>query len=52
VIGAASLVRGTLPEFCIAFGVPAVVRGWRGHAGTGVPAALVTATPTRPDDDG
>jgi virginiamycin A acetyltransferase len=29
VIGAASLVRGTLPEFCLAFGVPAVVRGWR-----------------------
>lgn len=30
VIGAASLVRGTLPEFCVAFGVPAAVRGWRG----------------------
>jgi len=30
VIGAASLVRGELPEFCIAFGVPARVRGWRG----------------------
>jgi virginiamycin A acetyltransferase len=30
VIGAASLVRGVLPPFCIAFGVPAVVRGWRG----------------------
>ena len=32
VIGAASLVRGALPAFCIAFGVPAVVRGWRRHA--------------------
>ena len=30
VIGAASLVRGELPEFCVAFGVPARVRGWRG----------------------
>jgi virginiamycin A acetyltransferase len=52
VIGAASLVRGTLPEFCIAFGVPAEVRGWRGRAG--VPSALVaaTATPTRPDENG
>jgi acetyltransferase-like isoleucine patch superfamily enzyme len=30
VIGAASLVRGRLPEFCIAFGVPAQVRGSRG----------------------
>ena len=30
VIGAASLVCGTLPEFCVAFGVPAAVRGWRG----------------------
>jgi len=30
VIGAASLVRGTLPEYCVAFGVPAAVRGWRG----------------------
>ena len=29
VIGAASLVRGALPPFCIAFGVPAVVHGWR-----------------------
>ncbi|HEY3846057.1 MAG TPA: acyltransferase [Acetobacteraceae bacterium] len=29
VIGAASLVRGALPEFCLAFGAPAVVRGWR-----------------------
>ena len=35
VIGAASLVRGRLPEFCIAFGVPAKVRGWRGHQATG-----------------
>jgi virginiamycin A acetyltransferase len=32
VIGAASLVRGVLPPFCIAFGVPAAVRGWRGPA--------------------
>jgi virginiamycin A acetyltransferase len=32
VIGAASLVRGTLPEFCIAFGVPAEVRGRRGES--------------------
>ena len=31
VIGAASLVRGELPPFCIAFGVPAMVRGWRGR---------------------
>jgi virginiamycin A acetyltransferase len=30
VIGAASLVRGTLPPFCIAFGAPAKVRGRRG----------------------
>jgi acetyltransferase-like isoleucine patch superfamily enzyme len=29
VIGAASLVRGPLPDFCIAFGVPAAVHGWR-----------------------
>jgi acetyltransferase-like isoleucine patch superfamily enzyme len=29
VIGAASLVRGRLPPFCRAFGVPASVRGWR-----------------------
>lgn len=39
VVGAASLVRGTLPGFCIAFGVPAEVRGWRGRAGTGLTAA-------------
>ncbi|HEY1936060.1 MAG TPA: acyltransferase [Acetobacteraceae bacterium] len=32
VVGAASLVRGELPEFCVAFGVPAQVRGWRGRA--------------------
>ncbi|MGE4048679.1 MAG: acyltransferase [Acetobacteraceae bacterium] len=32
VIGAASLVRGTLPPFCIAIGAPARVRGWRGSA--------------------
>ncbi len=30
VIGAGSVVRGVLPPFCIAFGAPAVVRGWRG----------------------
>ncbi len=30
VIGAASLVRGALPAYCIAMGVPARVRGWRG----------------------
>jgi acetyltransferase-like isoleucine patch superfamily enzyme len=30
VIGAASLVRGGLPAFCIATGAPATVRGWRG----------------------
>src|SRR5579871_3575966 len=29
VIGATSLVRGTLPPFCVAVGRPAVVRGWR-----------------------
>ncbi len=29
VIGAASLVRGTLPPYCIAFGTPATVRDWR-----------------------
>lgn len=29
VIGAGSVVRGVLPPFCIAFGTPAVVRGWR-----------------------
>ena len=29
VIGAASLVRGTLPDFCVAFGVPARVRSSR-----------------------
>ena len=29
VIGAASLLRGTLPAFCVAAGTPAVVRGWR-----------------------
>lgn len=39
VIGAASLVRGTLPEYCVAFGVPATVQGWRG---TGSPRHLVT----------
>src|SRR4051812_23405475 len=28
VIGAASLLRGALPSFCRAFGVPATIRGW------------------------
>lgn len=31
VIGAGSLVRGELPGFCIAAGVPARVRSWRGQ---------------------
>jgi acetyltransferase-like isoleucine patch superfamily enzyme len=30
VVGAASLVRGTLPRFCLAHGTPAQWRGWRG----------------------
>lgn len=29
VIGAGSVVRGVLPPFCIAMGVPARIRGWR-----------------------
>lgn len=29
VIGAASLLRGSLPPLCLAHGVPATVRGWR-----------------------
>ena len=29
VVGASSLVRGALPPFCIAMGIPARVRGWR-----------------------
>ena len=29
VVGAESLVRGKLPEFCIAVGAPARIRGWR-----------------------
>ena len=29
VVGAASLVRGALPDFCIATGAPARIRGWR-----------------------
>lgn len=29
VIGAGSLVRGSLPAFCLAHGAPATVRGWR-----------------------
>ncbi len=31
VLGAGSLLRGSLPPFCIAVGRPAVVRGWRGR---------------------
>ena len=31
VIGAASLVRGALPPFCVARGIPAQVKGWRGR---------------------
>lgn len=31
VIGAGSLVRGTLPSFCLAHGTPAAVHGWRGR---------------------
>jgi acetyltransferase-like isoleucine patch superfamily enzyme len=31
VIGAASLLRGTLPAYCLAHGTPAVVHGWRGQ---------------------
>jgi virginiamycin A acetyltransferase len=34
VIGAASLVRGRLPDLCIAMGTPAKVRGWRRAPGT------------------
>jgi virginiamycin A acetyltransferase len=30
VIGASSLLRGTLPPYCLAHGTPAVVHGWRG----------------------
>ncbi len=29
VVGAGSLVRGSLPPFCIAYGAPARVTGWR-----------------------
>lgn len=29
VIGAMSLLRGSLPPFCLAHGIPAVVHGWR-----------------------
>ncbi len=29
VIGAASLLRSTLPPYCLAHGTPATVRGWR-----------------------
>jgi acetyltransferase-like isoleucine patch superfamily enzyme len=52
VIGAASLVRSELPEFCIAFGVPAQVRGWRGAARGGNPPPLSVAGPAvgRPGD--
>lgn len=31
VIGAASLLRGTLPPYFLAAGTPATVRGWRGQ---------------------
>lgn len=31
VLGAASLLRGSLPPLCVAVGRPAVVRGWRGR---------------------
>lgn len=31
VIGAASLVRGNLPPYCLAHGTPATVHGWRGQ---------------------
>jgi virginiamycin A acetyltransferase len=31
VIGAMSLVRGDLPGFCVAYGTPARVTGWRGE---------------------
>lgn len=33
VVGAASLLRGVLPPFCIAMGTPARVCGWRGMNG-------------------
>jgi virginiamycin A acetyltransferase len=33
VVGAASLVRGVLPPFCIAHGRPATVKGWRRDPG-------------------
>lgn len=49
VIGAASLVRGELPAFCIAFGVPAEVRGWRGTpapCGPSDPAAPPAGAPS------
>jgi virginiamycin A acetyltransferase len=29
VVGAASLLRGRLPPFCLAHGIPAMVHGWR-----------------------
>jgi len=32
VIGAGSLVRGALPSYCVAVGIPARVRGWRREA--------------------
>lgn len=32
VVGAASLVRGSLPDRCIAVGAPAAIKGWRGRA--------------------
>jgi virginiamycin A acetyltransferase len=33
VVGATSLVRGTLPPYCIAYGRPATVQGWRRDPG-------------------
>lgn len=35
VIGAGSMVRGTLPPFCLAMGSPARIRGWRKPPVTG-----------------
>ena len=48
VIGAASLVRGALPPFCVAFGVPAAVRGWRGDPPD---TGRQPATPTPPNGE-
>ena len=43
VVGAASLVRGALPEFCIAFGAPADVQGWRRAPCGGDPTREIAA---------